>query len=95
MYSLLVHFEVTPSLAAALAVGFALAPNLIVVLVRHGRGVDAAIDAVGHADALCFLPGRPRISRGAHLYCRVPLTISHGQSQDHGYPRDFHHLPRA
>ncbi len=43
IYALLEEFEIGPRLAAALAVGFALSPTLLVVLPRHGRSVDPAV----------------------------------------------------
>src|SRR5207302_7732817 len=42
LYVLLEEFEIPPALAAALALGFALSPTLLVVLVRHGRSIDPA-----------------------------------------------------
>ena len=42
LYALLREFEVGSLLAAALSVGFALSPTLLVVLVRHGRSIDPA-----------------------------------------------------
>ena len=42
LYVLLTQFEVEPRLAAALCVGFALSPTLLVVLVRNGRSIDPA-----------------------------------------------------
>jgi hypothetical protein len=43
LYALLREFEVPVGYSVSLAVGFCLAPNLLVVLVRHGRSVDAAV----------------------------------------------------
>jgi hypothetical protein len=42
LYALLREFNVTDRLAMALAVGFALSPPLLVVLIRHGRSIDPA-----------------------------------------------------
>jgi hypothetical protein len=42
LYVLLMQFDVEPRLAAALCVGFALSPTLLVVLVRNGRSIDPA-----------------------------------------------------
>jgi hypothetical protein len=42
MYALLGEFGIEPLLSGALALGFALSPTLLVVLVRHGRSVDPA-----------------------------------------------------
>jgi len=42
LYTLMREFEVSPRLAGALAVGFAISPNLLVVLLRHGRSIDPA-----------------------------------------------------
>jgi hypothetical protein len=36
------YFEVSARLAGVLAVGFAVSPNLLVVLLRHGRSIDPA-----------------------------------------------------
>jgi hypothetical protein len=42
LYALMRDFEVSPWLAGALAVGFAVSPDLLVVLLRHGRSIDPA-----------------------------------------------------
>jgi hypothetical protein len=42
LYVLTREFEVSARLAGALAVGFAVSPNLLVVLLRHGRSIDPA-----------------------------------------------------
>ncbi len=42
MFLLLAEFDTPEWLAAGLSVGFALSPTLLVVLLRHGRSVDAA-----------------------------------------------------
>jgi hypothetical protein len=46
LYVLIRDFEVPAWLAAALAVGLALSPNLLVVLLRHGRSIDPAATLV-------------------------------------------------
>jgi hypothetical protein len=43
MYALLMQFRTPGPIAVGLAVSFALAPTLLVVLLRHGRSVDAAV----------------------------------------------------
>ena len=42
LFALLREFDVDARLAAAFAIGFALSPPLLVVLLRHGRSVDPA-----------------------------------------------------
>jgi hypothetical protein len=42
LYALMREFEVGHRLAATLAIGFALSPTLLVVLLRHGRSIDPA-----------------------------------------------------
>ncbi len=42
LYVLMRDFDISTGLAAALAVGFAVSPNLLVVLLRHGRSIDPA-----------------------------------------------------
>lgn len=42
LYALMREFEISARLAAVLAVGFAVSPNLLVVLLRHGRSIDPA-----------------------------------------------------
>jgi hypothetical protein len=71
MYALLRHFDVPAGVAIGLAVGFALAPNLIVVLVRHGRSVDDAI-------ALVITLGTLFIVRRRRLALAVTLVIGAG-----------------
>jgi hypothetical protein len=46
MYALLRDFETGRRLATALAVGLALSPNLLVVLLRHGQSIDPAATLV-------------------------------------------------
>ena len=46
LYALMRDFEVSAWLAGALAVGFAVSPNLLVVLLRHGRSIDPATTLV-------------------------------------------------
>jgi hypothetical protein len=66
MYALLRHFDVPDGAAAGLAVGFALAPNLLVVLVRHGRSVDDAILLVITLGVL-FIVRRQRVALAVTL----------------------------
>ncbi len=42
LYALMCEFEVSPRLAGALTVGFAVSPILLVVLLRNGRSIDPA-----------------------------------------------------
>jgi hypothetical protein len=42
LYALMREFDASPLLAGALAVGFAISPEFLVVLIRHGRSVDPA-----------------------------------------------------
>ena len=46
LYALMRDFQVSARLAGALAVGFAVSPNLLVVLLRHGRSIDPATTLV-------------------------------------------------
>ena len=46
LYVLLRTFDVSPWLAGGLAVGLAVSPTLLVVLLRHGRGIDPATTLV-------------------------------------------------
>lgn len=46
LYALMRDFEVSARLAGGLAVGFAVSPNLLVVLLRHGRSIDPATTLV-------------------------------------------------
>ena len=61
MYALLREFDITPWLAAALAVGLAVSPNLLVVLIRHGRSIDPASTLVMILGAL-FIVRRERLA---------------------------------
>jgi hypothetical protein len=61
MYALLVQFRTPGELAAGLAIGFALAPTLLVVLLRHGRSVDAAVVLVLTLGSL-FIVRRQRLA---------------------------------
>jgi hypothetical protein len=40
LFALMRDFQVSTRLAGALAIGFAVSPNLLVVLLRHGRSID-------------------------------------------------------
>jgi len=66
LYALLREFALGGKLAAALAVGFALAPNLVVVLVRNGRSVDAAVVLVMTLGTL-FIVRRQRLALAVTL----------------------------
>jgi hypothetical protein len=46
LYALIRDFQVSARLAGALALGFAVSPNLLVVLLRHGRSIDPATTLV-------------------------------------------------
>jgi hypothetical protein len=46
LFALMREFDVSARLAGALAVGFAVSPNLLVVLLRHGRSIDPATTLV-------------------------------------------------
>lgn len=46
LYVLMLDFRSASWVAAALAVGFAVSPNLLVVLIRHGRSIDPATTLV-------------------------------------------------
>jgi hypothetical protein len=46
LFALLRDFQISARLAGALAVGFAVSPNLLVVLLRHGRSIDPATTLV-------------------------------------------------
>ncbi len=66
MYALLQEFRIGPALALGLAVGFALSPTLLVVLLRHGRSVDAAAVLIITLGSL-FIVRRQRLALGVTL----------------------------
>ncbi len=66
MYALLHEFDISPALATGLAVGFALSPTLLVVLLRHGRSVDAAAVLIITLGSL-FIVRRQRLALGVTL----------------------------
>ncbi len=61
LYVLLGEFETEPWLAVALAVALAISPNLLVVLLRHGRGIDPAVTLVMILGCL-FIVRRQRLA---------------------------------
>jgi hypothetical protein len=66
MYALLEEFQSPPGTALGLAVGFALSPTLLVVLLRHGRSVDPAVILVLTLGAL-FIVRRQKLALGLTL----------------------------
>jgi hypothetical protein len=66
MYALLEEFEIPRDVAAGLAVGFALSPTLLVVLLRHGRSVDPAVVLVLTLGSL-FIVRRQKLALGLTL----------------------------
>jgi hypothetical protein len=84
MYVLLRHFDVPGAAAVGLAVGFALAPNLLVVLIRHGRSVDDAILLVVTLGTL-FIVRRQRaalavtllVGAGVHESCLFLIPFAY------------------
>jgi hypothetical protein len=75
LYSLLSWFEIGARLAAALAVGFALSPTLLVVLLRHGRSVDPASILVLVLGCLLIVR-RQRVALAALLLVGVAVRES-------------------
>jgi hypothetical protein len=61
LYALLGEFDTERRLAVALAVGLAISPNLLVVLLRHGRGIDPAVTLVMILGCL-FIVRRQRLA---------------------------------
>jgi hypothetical protein len=68
LHALLRDFDVPAPLAGALAVGFAVSPTLLVVLLRHGRGIDPAT-------ALTMMLGCLFIVRRRRLELAVTLAL--------------------
>jgi hypothetical protein len=61
LYTLLQSFSISGVLALGLALGFSISPNLLVVLLRHGRSIDPATTLVMVAGAL-FIVRRQRLA---------------------------------
>jgi hypothetical protein len=75
LFVLLQEFEIEPLLAAALALGFALSPTLLVVLVRHGRSIDPASVLVLTLGCL-FIVRRQRVALGLTMLAGVAVRES-------------------
>lgn len=84
MYALLRELDVREWVAISLGVGFALAPNLVVVLARNGRGVDAAVLLILTLGSL-FIVRRRRlalaltllIGAGVHESCLFLIPLAY------------------
>jgi hypothetical protein len=72
LYLLMREFDTPAWLAAALAVGFAISPTLLVVLLRHGRSIDPATILVMIAGCL-FIVRRQRAALTATLLIGVAV----------------------
>jgi hypothetical protein len=72
MYALLRDFEAAPWLATALAVGLAISPNLLVVLLRHGRSIDPAVTLVMILGSL-FIVRRDRLALAVTILIGVAV----------------------
>jgi len=75
MYALLLQFRTPRDIAVGLSVGFALAPNLLVVLLRHGRSVDPAVVLVLTLGSL-FIVRRQKLALGLTLVVGVGVHES-------------------
>ncbi len=75
LYVLLAHFRTEPRLAAALCVGFALSPPLLVVLARSGRSIDPASILVMVLGCL-FIVRRQRVALGVTMLLGVTVRES-------------------
>jgi hypothetical protein len=75
LYALLEEFDIDPRLALALAIGFALSPTLLVVLVRHGRSVDPASILVLVLGCL-FIVRRQRVALAITMLVGVAVRES-------------------
>jgi hypothetical protein len=75
LYALLREFEIRPRLAAALALGFALSPTLLVVLIRDGRSIDPASILVMVLGCL-FIVRRQRLALALALLVGVGIRES-------------------
>jgi hypothetical protein len=72
MFALLRDFEAATWLATALAVGLAISPNLLVVLVRHGRSIDPAVTLVMILGSL-FIVRRDRLALAVTILIGVAV----------------------
>jgi hypothetical protein len=72
MYALLRDFEAATWLATALAVGLAISPNLLVVLLRHGRSIDPAVTLVMILGSL-FIVRRDRLALATTILIGVAV----------------------
>jgi hypothetical protein len=75
LYALLMEFDIDPRLALGLAVGFALSPNFLVVLVRHGRDIDPASVLVLILGCL-FIVRRQRVALAITILLGVTVRES-------------------
>jgi hypothetical protein len=75
LYALLERFGVGSRLATGLALGYALSPTLLAVLVRHGRSIDPASMLVMMLGTL-FVADRRRIALGITLLVGVTVRES-------------------
>jgi hypothetical protein len=75
LYALLEEFAIDPRLALGLAIGFALSPTLLVVLVRHGRDVDPASVLVLVLGCL-FIVRRQRVALAITMLLGVAVRES-------------------
>lgn len=72
LYVLMRHFDIGATLAAALAVAFAVSPNLLVTLLRHGQSIDPASTLVMILGCL-FIVRRQRFAVAATLIVGVAI----------------------
>lgn len=72
LYALLGEFDTSRPLAVALAVGLAISPNLLVVLLRHGRSIDPAVTLVMILGCL-FIVRRQRLALAATILIGVAV----------------------
>jgi hypothetical protein len=72
MYTLLSDFDTGCWLAVALAVALAISPNLLVVLVRHGRSIDPAVTLVMILGCL-FIVRRQRLALAVAILIGVAV----------------------
>jgi hypothetical protein len=75
MYALLTEFDIDPRLALGLTVGFALSPNFLAVLVRHGRDIDPASVLVLTLGCL-FIVRRQRVALAVTILLGVTVRES-------------------
>ena len=72
LYALLGEFDTERRLAAALAVAMAISPNLLVVLLRRGRGIDPAVTLVMILGCL-FIVRRRRLALAVTILIGVAV----------------------